>query len=719
MALVNGTKLGPYEILSKLGEGGMGEVYKAKDPRLEREVAVKVLTGRLAQDQGVLTRFQRESKIIASLSHPNIRAIYDFGSNNGLTYAVMEMLEGETLENYLEHSAFDWKKALQLALPIAEGLAAAHGKGIIHRDIKPSNIFLTADGGVKILDFGIAQSKTKDSQEEDATSTLTGETLPGVVMGTIPYMSPEQVCGQQADARSDIFAFGTVLYEMLTGDCPFFRKTPAETVAAILNGPPPSLKESGIHVPEELQRVVTHCLEKNPADRFQSVRDLIFILRGIGHGISSRVQKGFDASVAVLPFVNLSSDKESEYFGDGLAEELINSLFRIEGLNVASRTSAFSFKGKNPDIRQIGEQLNVQTVLEGSVRKSGNRLRITAQLINVADGYHLWSEIFDRELEDVFAIQHEIAHSITRALQVVLSKKEKNGLLKAPTINVEAYDFCLRGRQVFYQFSREGFEQAKRLLACALELDSGYATAYAWVAYCYSFLYTWFDASESNLNKADKASLKALKLDPELAEAHVSRGMALSLKKKFKEAQKEFEIALKQKPELFEASYFNARLCFGQGELEKAVPFAEQANLQRPEDYNAPYLLGMIYSGLDREDEAQMAYRKSMEAAKNHVELFPKDARALYVGAAALVRMGENKRGLEWVERVLVINPEEPMTLYGTACTLALLGQTERALDSLEKVIALGTFQKKWLENDPDIDSLRNHPRFKALLKRL
>ncbi|MCH8853691.1 MAG: protein kinase, partial [Planctomycetes bacterium] len=649
MTLVNGTKLGPYEITSKLGAGGMGEVYRASDPRLERAVAIKVLPDRFAQDHDALARFRRESKAVAALSHPNIRAIYDIGTDEGRTFAVMELLEGETLASRLQRSAVEWQKAVQIALAIADGLAAAHGKGITHRDIKPQNLFLTTEGGVKILDFGLARLETKGSKEsEGLTTTLTLETQPGAIMGTIQYMSPEQVRGQPADARSDVFAFGCVLYEMLTGKRAFSRETSADTMTAILQDDPPGLTESGTSIPGELQRIITHCLEKNPGQRFQSGRDLTFALTGIGRGAyagepakrKTPDKERTAPSVAVLPFVNMSPDQENEYFSDGLAEELINALCKIQGLHVASRTSAFAFKGKNQDIREIGDRLNVRAVLEGSVRKAGSRLRINAQLINVADGYHLWSETFDRQMEDVFAVQDEIAQAIARALRVVLSEKEKRAIAKVPTDNVQAYDYYLRGRQFFHQFRRKDLERARKLFVRAYELDPGYASAYAGVADCCSLLFWYFDAPETHLKESDDASSKALELDPELAEAHVARGMVLSLSKQYDEARKEFEAAIRQNPELFEAFYFYARACFAQGKLDQAAELLERACKLRPEDYSAPSLLGMVYAGSDRKKESDAAKLRALNAADKHLELFPEDARALCYGAIALVQLG-------------------------------------------------------------------------------
>ena len=728
MTLVAGMKLGPYEILSKLGVGGMGEVYRARDSRLERDVAIKVLLDRFAQHHDALARFRRESKAVAALSHPNIRAIFDIGTDADRTFAVMELLEGETLGDRLQRSALDWRKAVPIALAIADGLAAAHGKGIIHRDIKPQNIFLTSDGGVKILDFGLARLVTNDPTEGNGlTATLTLETRPGAILGTVQYMSPEQVRGQPADARSDIFAFGCVLYEMLTGTRTFARDSAAETMTAILKEEPGDMAESCVDVPSELRRDIMHCLEKNPVERFQSARDLAFALTGIARDANvgepakrkTPDKERTEASVAVLPFVNMSSDRENEYFSDGLAEELINALCKIERLHVASRTSSFAFKGKNQDIRQIGEQLNVRTVLEGSVRKAGNRLRITAQLVNVADGYHLWSETFDRDMEDVFAIQSEISQAIAQALRILLTEEEKRALVKAPTNNMQAYETYLRGRQFSHQFRRKGLERARDLFIRAYELDPGYATAYAGVADCCSMLFLYVEATDAYLKEADDASRKALELDSELAEAHAARGTAVSLNKRYGEAQDEFETAIRQNPELFEAYYFYARACFAQGKLEQAAHLFKQACHLRPEDYSAPSLLANVYVGLGRKSELEDANRRALEAAKKHLEVYPEEGRALYMGAHALIQLGQHERGLEWAKRALATNPEETDVLYNVACTYALLGQVDKGIDCLDEAITFGYGHKEWIENDPYLDSLRNHPRFQALLERL
>jgi len=720
MRLMEGDSLGRFKILSLLGEGGMGQVYLARDPRLERKVAIKVLPAEVAKGSAELTRFQRESKAIASLSHPNIRTIYTVDSDKGRTFAVMEFLEGETLSDRLQHSRFDWEEAVEISLAIANGLAAAHSKGFIHRDIKPQNIFITAAGGVKILDFGLAHYFSEGEAEEKADDeTWTQHHRPESFAGTPAYMSPEQIRNKSLDARTDIFAFGCVLYEMLYGEALFSRESTADTIAAILTEDTTLLTSSHRRIPAAFQQLLNLCLEKDPTLRLQSMQDIIIMLRGIRRESRSTVYSRREASVAVLPFVNLSSDQENEYFSDGLTEELINSLSKIEELYVASRTSSFLYKEKIKDIRHIGRQLGVRTVVEGSVRKAGSRLRIAAQLINVTDGYHLWSEIYDRELEDVFAIQSEIGNRIAGSLRVVLTQEEKHVLTKVPTVNVEAYDYWLRGRHNFYQLSRKSIEQARKLFNRAQQLDPGYANAHAWVAICNAFIYSWFGPNDEALNEAEKGSRMALKLDPTLSEAHVSRAMVLLLKKQVEEAVEEFETALNHKPDTYEEYFFYARLCFEQGELEKAARLMDRASQLRPEDFNAPYMLGMVYFNLGQETEANAAFLMSWERVKKQLELFPDDIRTLYLAGAASIRMGERERGLEFAERALSEDLRDSYSLYGIACNFALLGLADRAMDCLEKAMDSGPINKKWVEHDPDLDSLRDHPRFKAFLGRL
>ena len=424
-------------------------------------------------------------------------------------------------------------------------------------------------------------------------------------------------------------------------------------------------------------------------------------------------------SIAVLAFVNMSNDPDNEYFSDGIAEEIINTLTKVKALRVASRTSAFAFKGKSEDVGEIGRKLKVNAVLEGSVRKADNRLRITAQLIDVADGYHLWSERYDRQLEDVFAIQDEIAENIVRALRVVLGEDEKRAIEKAPTENVQAYEYYLRGRQFFHQFRRTPLQYARRMFDRAIEIDPNFARTHAGIADCCSFLYMYWDSSKANLESADASSRKALALDPESAEAHTSRALALTLRRQYDEAREEFEAALRLNSMLFEAHYFFARACLTEGKLDEAVTRYRDAWRVRPEDYQAIFLSADPLTKLGRREEALEAARQGLQVADAHLDLNPDDARAWYLSAAALMRLGQRDQALERAQRAYAIDPEDAGVLYNLACIYAAGGLAAEALDHLDKAIQNGFGQREWLENDSSLDPIRDEPRFQALLRKL
>jgi adenylate cyclase len=424
-------------------------------------------------------------------------------------------------------------------------------------------------------------------------------------------------------------------------------------------------------------------------------------------------------SIAVLAFVNMSNDPDNEYFSDGIAEEIINTLTKVKALRVASRTSAFAFKGKSEDLSEIGRKLKVNAVLEGSVRKAGNRLRVTAQLIDVADGYHLWSERYDRQLEDVFAIQDEIAGNIVRALRVVLGEDEKRAIEKAPEENVQAYEYYLRGRQFFHQFRRTALQYARRMFDRAIEIDPNFARAHAGIADCCSFLYMYWDSSKANLESADASSRKALELGRESAEAHTSRALALTLRRQYDEAREEFEAALRLNPILFVAHYFFARACLTEAKLDEAVSHYRDAWRVRPEDYQAIFLSADPLMKLGRRDEALEAARQGLKVADAHLDLNPDDARAWYLSAAALMRLGQGGQALERAQRAYAIDPTDAGVLYNLACIYAVGGLTAEALDHLDKAIQNGFGQREWLENDSSLDSIRDEPRFQALLRKL
>jgi len=426
-----------------------------------------------------------------------------------------------------------------------------------------------------------------------------------------------------------------------------------------------------------------------------------------------------EKSIAVLAFVNMSNDPENEFFSDGIAEEIINALSKVKALRVASRTSSFAFKGKNENIGDVGRKLKVHTVLEGSVRKAGNRLRVTAQLINVADGYHLWSERYDRQLEDVFEIQDEIAENIVDALRLVLGEDEKRALEKAPTESVRAYEYYLRGRQIEHQLRRSALQYARRMFDRAIEIDPNFARAHAGIADCCSFLYMYWDGSNANLEAADASSQRALELDPASAEAHTSRGVALTLRRDYLGARREFDLALSLNPVLYEAHYFYGRACFTEGKFEDALLHYRNAWRVRPEDYQAILLSMDALAKLGRHDEVLEAARQGIKLADAHLELNPDDARAWYLSAAALVRLGQTDQALERGRRAFAVDPEDAGVLYNLGCTYALAGLSDAAIDHLNKAVQNGFGQREWLENDSALDPIRGDPRFEALMRKL
>jgi len=424
-------------------------------------------------------------------------------------------------------------------------------------------------------------------------------------------------------------------------------------------------------------------------------------------------------SIAVLAFSDMSEEKNQGYFCDGIAEEIINDLAHIKGLNVAARTSSFAFKEKPEDIRIIGRKLDVETVLEGSVRKAGNHLRIAAQLVNTADGFHLWSESYDRRLKDVFAIQNEISHSIVQSLEVELSDTEKRLLTKTATRNVEAFDFYIQGRQYFYKSKRKAIEHAIDMFSRAIEKDAGYALAYAGMADCYSYLYMYFDNARSNLDLAQKMSQMAVNLDPELAEAHTARGLSFSLSKKYKEAESEFEIAIQMNPRLFEAYYFYGRTCFVMGRLEEAAQLYEQAENAKPEDCQAPFLLAFTCRSLGQEERYRAAARRTLAKAERHLALNPDDSRAWYMAATALLELGEREKGIKWARKSYSMDPEDPYIIYGVACFHCRVGNLDEALQCFEQAVRAGFTHREWIMNDSDLDPIRKSARFRRAMRKL
>jgi eukaryotic-like serine/threonine-protein kinase len=658
MTLATGAKLGPYEILSPLGAGGMGEVYRARDSRLEREVAVKVLPHFAAGSAEALARFEREARAVAALSHPNIMAIHDFGRDGDVAYSVTELLEGETLRERLASSAIPPRKAVEYAEQMLRGLAAAHDRGIVHRDLKPDNVFLTRDGIVKILDFGIAR-ETKGPGSGSNPESLTES---GTVVGTPGYMSPEQIRGKPVDQRSDLFSLGVILYEMLTGKRAFQRENAVETMMSILQDEPS--QTTGRGVPPELTGILTHSLEKSPEDRFQSARDFAFALqaaerepsgpRSPATGTARPVERT-EASIAVLPFRNMSAGPDAEYFSDGMTEEIINALAAIAAMRVAARTSSFAFKGKDTDVRQIGRELGVRTVLEGSVRKAGQRLRITAQLVDVSSGYHVWSERYDREMKDVFEVQDEISRSIAAALKVKLLPEEEESLVTPGTRNVEAYNRFLKGR---YFFNQRASKKAIAEFEAAIARDPAFAEAYTGLADSYGIFgfYGGIPTLEA-FAKAREAATRAQELDSESAESHLALGIL--------------------------DHYYGWDLEREERHLRRAIELA-------PRSAAGASWLAILLAATGRQQEA-------LELGRRGVELEPLSANA-HVNAVwpFFFVPGHLDEAVEGFRRAVHVDPNAIYALWSLGLSCRFAGLHDEGIAALERLVAITNREMPW-----------------------
>ena len=774
MALAPGFRLGPYEIVSTLGAGGMGEVYRARDSRLERDVAIKVLPESLLADAQALARFEREAKLVAALSHPNILAIHDVGTDAGITYAVTELLSGETLRDRMNAGAIPLRKITDFARQIALGLAAAHARGIVHRDLKPENVFVTTDGVVKILDFGLAKRELPGGPPGASVAATVARTTPGTILGTVGYMSPEQVRGEPADYRTDLFSFGAVLYEMALAKPPFREPTDVETMTAILRNEPADLHRRGATSPE-LLRVIGRCLEKKPEERFQSASDLAFVLSVFGEpgsaeavriveqpaetvrvpsagrsasgpGTRATISDSSRASIAVLPFRNMSADKENEYFTDGITEEIINALTKIEALRVASRTSSFAFKGKEEDVRRIGEQLGVRAVLEGSVRRSGNRLRISAELISVVDGYNLWSERYDREMEDVFAIQDEISLAIANVLKVRLLAGEDRALVSRATDDVEAYNHFLKGK---YFFNRRVPREAIAEFERAIARDPGYAPAYTGLAdaYCIFGFYGGIPTLDA-FAKARTAASKARELEPESAETHLALGLVEHYYGwDFELEDREILRAIELAPRSAAAhSWLGLKRSF-LDDPEEARRHAIRARDLEPLSPNVHTNVGWTYFAERNFEAAEREFRRALSVDAD--ALYP-----LWACGITLQLSGKHDESVAMLEKAVRLtersqtwylghlggcygaagresearavlaelrerSSREYVAPFHVAFVHAGLGDHDSAVAALELACDQRNGLAWWPRSAPLFDALRSHPRFESVLAKI
>jgi serine/threonine protein kinase/Flp pilus assembly protein TadD len=628
-----GRNLSHYRIIERIGAGGMGVVYLARDTRLDRDVALKVLPQEFARDSAWLSRFQREAKVVAALNHPNIVTLYSIEESDGIPFLTMEFIEGQTLTAQLRSEGLPLSQILDLAVPITDALVAAHEKGIVHRDLKFANVMVTREGRVKVLDFGLAKLASGATVE----LAITGS---GQVLGTVPFMAPEQLRGEPADARSGLFSLGIMLYELVTGQRPFAGESLSDVISSILRDTPVPAATLRPRLPRDLDKVIGKCLEKDPQERVQTARDLHNELRRLKReleGIGSAAAASPAAihapltedtpSIAVLPFVNMSKDEENEYFADGLSEELINVLAKIAGLRVAARTSSFYFKGHTGRVADVGRELSVATILEGSVRKSGNRVRITAQLIKVSDGYHLWSETYDRDLEDIFAVQDDIAHSVVKELRVALLGEKPDSSASAAVrgqvqvatkgrgASADAYEHYLRGRFFVDHATQSDVAKGIGYFRQALELEPEYALAWVGLSRAYALQAGdgWVPFAEG-YGRAREAAERALQLEPELAEGHAALGIVrLYHDWDWRGAESSMRRALELAPGNAEVVRAAAGVVSRRGRLEEGIALGRRAVTLDPLGVPAHYDLGFDCFSAGLLKEADVELRKALD----------------------------------------------------------------------------------------------------------
>ena len=686
MSLVAGARLGPYEIVAPIGAGGMGEVYRARDTRLGRDVAVKILPAEFAKDTGAIERFRREARAASTLSHPHICAIYDTGEHEGALFLVMELLEGKPLDEVLKTESLPPGRVVALAIEVADGLDVAHEKGIVHRDLKPANLFVTSRGHAKILDFGVAKVPGVGSEAE----TVAGLTSAGEAIGTVAYMSPEQARGEPIDARSDLFSFGLVLYEMLTRRPAFAGPTTAVIFDAILNRQPPSLRES-TDVPAEVERIVTRLLSKSVEARPQTARVVLAELRDAQRAVTQRTQSRGSGpaakaqpSVGVLPFASLSADPENEYLADGITEEVINALGQLKGIRVPGRVSSFAFKGKSPDLAEAGAKLGVATVLTGGVRKAGNRLRVTAELVNVSDGFQIWSERFDRPADDVFAIQDEIAAGIAQKLKVALAGEVAESRSNRGTDNLEAYSWYVKGRHLMNQRG-EGIRRGLECFEKAKALDPNFALAHAGMAEVYSLLGFYGYVRESIvMPQAKAAALRALELDPSLDEPH---GALITVHFLYEwdwaASAAEFDRAIAKNPNAVSALTYRAlELGLVHGRSDEALTLAKKVEVLDPLSPYAFGLQGAILMCAGRFDDGLELMRQAQEVHQNVWTV-------TRIEGLLLALRGDYAQSLEVLQRAAELSARHPWVVANLGDVYRLAGDRESARPYFEETLAM------------------------------
>ena len=714
----------------------MGEVYLAEDTKLDRKVALKILPSDMVDDQADrVRRFVQEAKAASALNHPNILTIYEIDEIDSEQFIATEFIDGQTLRQRIRKGSITPSEVLDIGIQVASALSATHSVGIIHRDIKPDNIMLRHDGIVKVLDFGLAKL-TKERELRDTSEFATTQnfinTGVGMVLGTAQYMSPEQARGFDVDPRTDIWSLGCVLYEMISGRPPFAAPTTIDVMSGILAREPESLLPHLPEGPRDLDRVVFRAIRKDREERYQTIKDLLIDLKDLKRQIDShserlsnpRTSAGFAAvpekSVAVLYFENMNSEKESDYFCAGITEDIITDLSKIKDLKVVSRNDVLPFRNKEVNMRQVGDTLRVKYILEGRVRTAGNRIRITAQLISVGDGYHLWAERFDRQVEDIFDLQNEVSQKIVDALKVSLTDSERQLLTQKPTDDLRAYDFYMRGRELLYRKGRRNTESAISMFEDAIALDSGFAAAYAGLAEAYSAMYEWYDGATSWLSKAIEMNQKALTLEPTSLDAKFGIATVYYNQRRLPEAKHALEEILKENDEFYPGYMRLGVIAELSSDLDSALTYYRRAAELKPYDEEPWKYLAEIHQRLGNVEAVERAELKVIEITARKLEASLDDVVVMSRLAESYARFGSIEEANATLKRVLELEPNDGLAVYNCACAYALLKEKKASLILLRRAFESGfRAVAHWARGDSAFDSMRNDDEFRKLLVEL